>query len=654
MTDDQRPTLEAARDASRRRAWQEAYTLLSAADTAQPLEPEDLDRLADAAWWTGQLGTCIAVRERAYAAYVSSGRGRSASVVAAELARNHFAKGDAAIGSAWLSRAERLAADHPGTLEAGYVARMRCVYELEGRHDLERALGLAAQVIEIATRAGDPDLMAMSLHDQGRILVAMGRVDEGMAMMDEATVAAIAGELGPLATAIIYCNMIVACKDLTDHDRAREWSNAAKRWCERQAIAGFPGMCRVYRAGILRLGGALVEAEQEARRACEELRDFNRSYCGEAIYELGETRLRLGDLPAAEEAFRQAHELGRDPQPGLSLLRLAEGHAAAALAAIRRALDDPSRDRLHRAHLLPAAVDIAIAAGDLDAADAAAQELESIAAAFRTAALQGAACGARGVWDLAQGDHTGAVRALRSAVQLWQRVECPYEAAQARVALAQAYRAGDDEQAALMELQAAKAAFDRLGARLDAQRAQAALGPQPPSEAGSAGTEPATRTFMFTDIVRSTSLVEAIGDAAWTDLARWHDETLRMLFAQHSGEEIDHAGDGFFVAFVTPAHAIDCAVAIQRTLADHRRRHGFAPQVRIGLHRTRAHRRGIGYRGKGIHAAARIAALAEGEEIIASAETVAAASPGVTCSPARTVALRGLSDPVQIVTIEWH
>jgi class 3 adenylate cyclase len=281
-------------------------------------------------------------------------------------------------------------------------------------------------------------------------------------------------------------------------------------------------------------------------------------------------------------------------------------------------------------------------------------ELEAAAAEFGTAALQAAALGARGALETARGHHAVADRPLRRAIQLWQKAECPYDVAKTRALLGNVYRAQGDDDAATMELRAAKAAFEHLGARLDAQRLQDALGPEAAVETTPAAGVEITRTFMLTDIVGSTSLIEAIGDAAWTDLTRWHDETLRVLFARYRGEEIDHAGDGFFVAFESPAQAVDCAIAIQRALADHRRRHGFAPRLRIGVHHTHARRRGITYRGRGVHVAARIAALAGDGEIVASAETAVQVPPQVVRSPVRSVTLRGLSDMVDIVTIEWR
>ncbi len=640
--------LLAAREAHARFAWREAFDLFTAADAATSLSPQDLERLGAAAWWSGRLPACISARERAYAAYVQASNRRRAALIASELARDYFAKGDSSVGQAWLNRAERLLQDEPESLEHGYLARMRAVVAFEGRGDFEAALIEAERALAIGTRLGDRELMAIALHDRGRVLVAKGQVAEGLALIDEGTVAAVTEALGPFATAIIYCNTITACIGLTDYPRAREWTAAAKRWCERQAISGFPGMCRVYRAGIMRLGGAWPEAEQEARRAYDELREFNRGYCAEALSEVGLIRLRLGDLAAAEDAFRQAHELGHECEPGRSLLRLAEGKTKAAVASIKRALADEQLDRLHRARLLPARVHIAIAAGDLDDAHAAAEELDAIATTYGTPALQADAAQARGAVLLARGDGAGAQRDLRRAVHLWQEVECPYEVASARMLLASTYQAEGDTDAAVLELQAARSTFERLGAELDIRRADALLR----VDADVAGRRVA-KTFMFTDIVKSTSLVEAIGDEAWSDLLHWHDQTLRTLFTRHGGEEVDHAGDGFFVAFADTAAALECAVAIQRTLAEHRRNHGFAPRVRIGLHTAPAQRHDASYKGKGVHEAARIAGLAEGDQILASRETTAAPGRIVTSQP-RTVRLAGLGEPVEIVTVEWR
>ena len=538
------------RDAHARYAWREAYEALR---DAGRLEPSDLERLGEAAWWTGHLAEAIGAREQAYAARVVDAP-RAAAQLAIELARNYYSKGDVSVGAAWLGRAERLLRDQSPCLEEGYLARMQTVVAFEARHDNRAALEYARRALDLATTFGDRDLMAIALHDQGRIMVSLGDVAAGHALMDEATVAAVSGELNPFATAVIYCNTIDTCVSVGDYVRAREWTEGAKRWCDRQAIAGFPGMCRVHRAGILRLRGSWIEAADEAKQASEELREFNARYYAAALEELGTIRLREGDLMGAAEAFRQTRELGREPEPGQSLLYLAEGKPGAALTAIRRALDDPSLDPPHRARLLPACVEIAVAADDLTGAVTAAQELETIARAYGTAALEASAAQARGIVTLARGDARAAAVELRRAAQLWQDANCPYEAARARLTLASAYEGAGDAEASCLELETARSVFERLGAQLDLRRARARLDPLRANSA--AALERVTRTFVFTDIVGSTGLIEAIGDEAWTDLRAWHDRTLRSLITRHGGEEVDHAGDGFFVAFATPDSAV--------------------------------------------------------------------------------------------------
>jgi len=642
--------LSEGRKAIARHDWSEAYERLGEADASRNLAATDLEQLAEAAWWTARLDECIAARERAFALHRREGSGRAAARVAMSLAKDYYAKGSSSIGTAWVNRAERLLAEEPESVEHGWLERLRSVIALEGRGDYEAALEHGRRAFELAQRFGDRDLEAVALHDQGRALVMGGDVAAGMGMIDEATAPATSGELSPFNTAVIYCNTITACKELADYRRAGDWSEAAKRWCERQAITGFPGMCRVYRASIMHLRGASSEAEAEARRACEELRDFNLGYAAEAFYELGEIRLRIGDLAAAEEAFRQAHELGREPQPGLAMLRLSQGSVDGARSCIGQALADESKD-LHRARLLPAQVEIALVAGDRDTGSAAAEELARIAETYGTDALAAGAHAARARLALTDGDGPAAIQTARHAVRGWQAIDAPYEAARSRVLLGEAYLLESDEEDAALELDAAGAAFERLGAAREARAVRERVSRLGRGRGASDGR--AVRTFVFTDIVRSTNLVEAIGDEAWTDVIAWHDKTLRALFTAHEGEEVDQAGDGFFVAFDEPTNAFECAVAIQRSLADHRREHGFAPQVRIGVHAAEAARQGAGYKGRGVHEAARIAALAEGGDIVASRKT-ADASAGFPASPPRMVTLKGIESPVEIVSIDWR
>jgi class 3 adenylate cyclase len=494
-------------------------------------------------------------------------------------------------------------------------------------------------------------LIGLGMQDQGRVLVELGRVDEGMALLEEAMVAAVGDELSPRAAAIVYCNATVICEDVADYRRAADFSEAAKRWCERQHIAGFPGMCRVRRAEIIRLSGDWETAESEARLACDELRDFSIAYAGEGFYQIGEIRLRLGDFGAAAKAFAEAHELGRDPQPGLAMLQLAQGRTDAARGLLNESLGNPITTPLERAHLLPALVEVAAAAGDVEGARAAASQMSDLADTYGTHALRASAADATGRASLAAGEVEAAVESFRQSWRIWQELNAPFEAARARASLGRALIAGGRTDAAALELRSAIAAFERLGAEPDLKGAQADLDRIEGAATTAEAPSRASRVFVFTDVVRSTDLIEAIGDDAWTALLRWHDDTIRHIAVEHKGEILDHAGDGFFLAFTDANRAIEAATDIRRTMREHRRDHGFAPGIRIGLHAAEATKSGGGYAGRGVHIAARIAALAAPDEILASEGTLAEAGSQLAHGPVRTERLKGIRDPVRVAPV---
>ena len=646
-------SLKAGRDAIARHAWEDAFDLLSAADASETLEAEDLERLGEAAFWIGRAPDCIRFRERSAAEYTKAGNCRGAARVALALVVNHFWQRSFAVGAGWFAKAQRLLEEEAESPEHGELANLRTHLLIAGG-DLDGALKSARNAFEIGRRFGDPDLQAHGLSKQGSILIRKGEVAEGMALIDESMASAVGGELGPVATAEIYCTTISACHRIGDYRRAAEWTEAAEECAVRPGMADYPGDCRAHRVGILRMHGTWTEAEREAEEAAR-VEGGESSHVGMALYEVGEIHLRRGELSAAEEAFLRAEEMGKAPQPGLSLLRLAQGKVEAAASSIAGALADESWDRLARARLLPAAVEIAIAAGDVPGARVAADELQGIAESYGTAAFEAACRCAQGAILLAEGDATEAATRFRNGCRLWKEVEAPYEVARGRMALAEALRARGDVDGSATEARAALSAFERLGTLPDVQRASQLLeDTEKASSAHAAPNRRIVRTFMFTDIVRSTNLLEAIGDDAWADLLRWHDQALRSQFTTHGGEEIDHAGDGFFVAFVDVESAIACAVAIQRALADHRRTHGFSPPVRIGLHASEATSQGSGYHGQGVHRAARIGALANGGEILVSQETLAAAATVFDTSPPRSVSLKGISEPAAVVGVLWQ
>jgi class 3 adenylate cyclase len=644
--------VQQGRDANRRHAWHEAFDSLREADAETPLSPEDLRLLAESAWFAGDPDVAIEARERAHAGYLEQGDKCHAAEMALQLAGDHFERLETAVGSGWLGRARRLLEQTPNECAAhGWQANALAYLAIRMTGDWEEALRYAKLAQGVGERLGIPAIQALALQQQGYALVGMGRIDEGLALIDESTVAAVSGELDPMTTGRIYCSTISVCRDLADWRRAVEWTDAAERWCRRQGVSGFPGICRVHRAEIMDFRGSWADAEREAKRACEELTGYDLMVSGEAHYEIGEVRLRLGDMEGAREAFRQAHQLSREPEPGMSLLRLAQGDAPGASISIKRALAGVESHAFVQARLLPAAVEIGLAAGELDSVAQHVAELEQIAGSFRTTAVTAAAEYARGLLLLAQGDAATASARLRHAVELWHEIGTPYETARARAALGESLRAVGDEDAARLEFDSAKAAFERLGAIPDAKRVGRLLGDEQ-GIAARAG-ERVKRTFVFTDIVGSTSLAEALGDDAWPELIHWHDQTLRAIFSRYGGTEVKQTGDGFFVAFEDASTAIEAAVAVQRSLAEHRRGHGFAPQVRIGLHEAEASTRAVDFAGRGVHEAARIGSLAGGGQILASVDTVQGAATRFPVSAPRSVTLKGVSQPVDVVTIDW-
>jgi len=643
-------SLEAARSAIERNAWHEAFDLYRAAAETQVLGPEDLEELANAAWWTGRLEDNLAFRQQAYTGYVQNNQPAKAARAAAAIARDYMGNLAIAMANGWIGRAERLLENQPDSPEQGQLLFVKCFQTLSAG-DFDATLQHARKMLELGTRFGDRDLQGLGLMFEGRVRVALGEVEKGLSLLDEATVAAVSGELGPQVTGFVYCMAITSTSSLRDYRRAGEWNEAAKRWCERQSISGFPGHCRVLRAEIMQLKGLWTEAEKDIRIALGELKDFNLYLASEGFYELGEIRRRMGDLKGAEEAFKQADELGWEPQPGMALLRLSQGNVAGAMGGIKRALADEVRGPLYRFPMLAAQVEISIASGNLELAGASAEELEGIAKVYGTSALKASACYARGALQVAEDAAEEALKTLRLAMRLWKDADVPYEVARTRVVLARAYAEVGETDSSELELQSAASAFQRLGALLDLRATNELLGES--TQAAQAASR-VTKTFMFTDIVKSTSLVEAMGDEAWSDLLEWHDRTMRSTFLANGGEEINKVGDGFFVAFERPDDAMDCAVAIQSTLVDHRRAHGFSPRVRIGLHCGDATRKGTDYEGGQVHLAARIGAIAEGDEILLSRTSCTESARSHPISEPRMVSLKGIAEPVEVVSLNWR
>ena len=464
-----------AHAAADRGAWREAYDALHSVE-ASTSEPADLELLADAAWWLSRIDESIEARRRAYAGFAAAGDAYGAAGTAARLSVEHFTRGEPAVGAGWLMKAQRHASDLEEGAGHGLVLIVEAtVARYSG--DLERASVLADDAAEMGRRFRDPDLLAMAVHTQGLVRIATGDVAEGVALLDEAMTSVVAGELSPWFTGIVYCNVIGACLELADVGRAGEWSDAARAWCESlPPESPFPGLCRINRAEVARLRGAWAEAEAEAVRAAEELMSFDPGAAAQAHYETGEIRRRLGDVAGAEDCFVRARDLGFEPQPGLALLRLAQGKGEAALAALQVAAKAPIESRLRRARVLAALVEAALALQDVETARAAAMELEAISGEAPAAALEATAASAHGAVALAEEDVATALDRLRHASGLWQRLGLPYEHAQTRGLYGVALRAAGDHEEGDLELRAARTAYERLGAVPEADQVAVVLG----------------------------------------------------------------------------------------------------------------------------------------------------------------------------------
>ena len=635
-------SVRTAREAAGNYSWREAYDAYSSVEQGD-LAAEDLERFAEASWWRGAPDEAIALRERAYAAYSAAGDPRSAARVALALTDDQVSRGAFAVAQGWFANAERLLSDQPESPEHAQLVLAQAFAALFGAGDLEEGAKLFDRAGEIARLVGDRDTQVLALVGKGRALVKAGDVEGGLALFDEATAAAVCGELRPFSTGIVYCATISSCQDLGDFRRAAEWTEVANRWCDRLDVSGFPGVCRIHRAEIMRLRGEWPEAEAQAIAACEEIHDFDRSVTAGGYYEIGEIRRRRGDFAGAEEAYATAKQLGRTPEPGHALLRLAEGKVDAAVAGVGRALAE-IQEPLVRLRGLPAQVEISVAAHDLKTARDAARELEQIVDSYkiggrRTLAFDATVKLAAGRIALAEGDADEAARMLREAREDWHQVGAPYETSLARVQLGLAFRKQGDEDAATSELEAALTTFEQLGAQLDADRARELL-----------GRVQTRRTFLFTDIVDSTRLLETLGDAKWKKLLARHDELLRERIGEHGGEVIKNTGDGVFAAFDNPKAAIDAAVAIHRAFDAEI----VAPDVRIGVHAGEAFRTETDYGGQGVHVAARIGAAAGASEILVSQETLDGVGGAFRLSEPRTETFQGVDRPIDVVNVAWH
>lgn len=464
--------LRRGRDGFASRTWEDAYAGLAAADAQGALEPDDLERLATAAYLGGREAECAEVWARAHQERLDRGERERAARCAFWLAFALMDRGERARAGGWLARASRLLDEAGGDcVERGYLL-FPVALEAVGRGDNERARETFQEAAAIGERFGDRDLVTLGRHGVGRALLRMGDVDRGVALLDEAMAAVEAGEVSPTVAGHVYCSVIEGCLEVFDLRRAQEWTTALTQWCAEQPdLVPYRGQCLVRRAELLRLHGDWTEAMEEARRAGEWLaRPPPQRALGAAYYQQAELYRLRGAAEEAEEAYRQASAWGRKPQPGLALLRLAQGRTSAAVSAIRRALDE-ARAAVGRCVLLPACVEVMLAGGEIEEAHAAAEELSALAGRMDAPLLHAMAEEARGAVLLARGEAREALPPLRRAWTRWHEMAAPYEAARVRVLVGRACALLGDRDTAELELGAARSAFEQLGAVPDAERA---------------------------------------------------------------------------------------------------------------------------------------------------------------------------------------
>jgi DNA-binding CsgD family transcriptional regulator len=477
--------LERGRDAHAGRAWREAHESLSRADQSEPLGPEDLELLATSAYMLGRDDEFVHCLERAHRGHLDSGEALRAVRCAFWLGFTLMLRGETGRSTGWLGRAQRLIDREPSDcVERGYLLVPVMLGHMVAA-EYEAAYSAAARAAEIGQRFGDPDLAAIAVHEQGYARVRQGRIAEGLGLLDEAMVSVTAGELSPIVTGLVYCSVIEGCQEAHALQRAHEWTAALTRWCDHQPdMVSFTGRCLVHRAEIMQLRGAWTDALEEARRAGRRFEQAtSRSGAALALYQQGEVLRLRGEFGPAEDAYREASHRGLEPHPGLALLRLAQGAPDVAATSIRRVLGE-TNERVTRARLLPAYVEIMLAIGDVDAARSACRELADISTEQERGMLGAMAAHARGALDLAEGDAGGALSAARRAWQAWQELEVPHQAARARVLVGLACRALGDQEAAALELEAARAAFAQLGAAPDVARVDSLAGTRPPGGSG--------------------------------------------------------------------------------------------------------------------------------------------------------------------------
>ena len=467
-----RSDIDRGRELYAERAWAAAFACLSAIDP-EHLSADDVELLAASAYMVGRDDAYLDAWELAYRSHLEAEDLACAALCTWWIGDYLRFRGDSARAMGWFARGHSLL-DRLGEdcVARGFLL-LPSVHEHVSAHDDEAAYAVASEAGEIGLRFANSDLIALAMMERGHALVRQGRSSEGLRLVDEVMVAITTEEPSPVVAGVVYCSAIAFCQAVFELGRAQEWTDAHTAWCERQSdLQAYMGPCLVHRAEIMTLAGNWSGAMAEVRRAESYTQGLlNERTAGQAAYRRGEVHRLRGELDSAEAAYREASRRGREPQPGLALLRLAQGEGEAAAASLRRALGE-STEPLVRASLLPAYVEIVLATDDLEQARAGCRDLQDVSERQGTRVLTAMADYARGSVDLAEGDARAALVALRRVCRTWQELGAPREIARTRVLIGQACEALGDLDTAAMELEAACDTFAGLGAGPELARAE--------------------------------------------------------------------------------------------------------------------------------------------------------------------------------------
>ncbi len=630
----------------KKKRWDEALDVLLKLDADEELSPLGLDALANTARMLCRTDLEMTAGQKAYTGHVADGDAKAAANSACWVAHAAFNLGKITTAKGWQKTAKRALGDSEGTDVHAWLERLWLkIYLAEG--DPAKAELHRKRFEQAAELCGSFDVLALVRVDSAMAALKAGRAAEAFERLDDEIAFAVGGQASEIVTINIYCNVLDACHIAQDMRRGKEWSAEASDWCERNNCEVFSGLCRIRNAQVHRFTGDWDQAEKSILSACERFKDRAWDLQAAAHHELGIQRMRRGDYGGAAKSFAKVQELGYDAQPGYALLLMETGDLQGAAESIKAALEGRRGGRMLPEHLESGAVEVFAAAGWLNEARAVCEALDKKAEDYQTTVMLGAAATAQAILAAAEERYEDALDGLRTAVSYWQESEAPFDLARNSLITAEVMRmAGMPIDAAIVaRLEAAKSTFTRLGAAPDAARVSAILEPAE-SDRGHA-------VILFTDICKSSQLVEALGDAAWSRMLRWHDQTIQETCVRSGGEVIKHTGDGYLLVFESGSAAVQCGREIQRAFDANRKEHGFAPQVRIGLHCGEVERRDGDVFGKAVHEAARIMGLAGPDEIVVS-QTVLSGCPGLKASGAKLEELRGISEPVQVAFVDWR